>query len=286
MFFRTTYLHGGSDRWKKKRTEKQREEKQGEESRTENLHGRGRKKKSTDTKQNAICPMAFAFHLCQLGFSENTNLNCAQIENVQTGNAKDNFFKRTMSRLLIRIKSNPFLRLGASITVEASFIAVAVIMAVFLCVYYGFFLHDKAVLEEISWQTAQKAMFFITENSDMEEGFFDWEALQKKGLLWRFAKNTADQNVICEYANRRLTGELFACDRPELSIVCDAGKVQITYRAHIRLLLFPLMRMWGTPSEITGCVQVSESKQEEFIRMIRAIMRDKEDKKDDAQEKQ
>ena len=169
---------------------------------------------------------------------------------------------------------------------EASLIAAAVIMAVFLCVYYGFLLHDKAVLEEISWQTAQKAVLFLTENSDMEEGFFDWEALQKKGLLWRLARNTADQNAVCEYANRRISGELFACDMPEFSIVSDADNVQLTYWAHIRLPIFSLMQVWGVPSEITGCVQVRESKQEEFIRLIRGIMRDKETKEKEEREKE
>lgn len=36
------------------------------------------------------------------------------------------------------------------------------------------------------------------------------------------------------------------------------------------------MRLWGTPTEITGQVQVYESKQEEFIRLVRGIKKDKE----------
>ena len=35
-----------------------------------------------------------------------------------------------------------------------------VLMAVFMCIYYGFFTHDKAVLEEVSWHTAQKSDAF------------------------------------------------------------------------------------------------------------------------------
>ena len=41
-------------------------------------------------------------------------------------------------------------------------------------------------------------------------------------------------------------------------------------------VFFALMRLWGTPTEITGQVQVHESKQEEFIRLVRGIKRDKE----------
>lgn len=212
---------------------------------TKNMRSRGSGRNNTDTKRNAICTMASRVHFHKLDFSGNQ-----------------------LSRI----------RAKASITVEASLIATTVIMAVFLCVYYGFLLHDRAVLEEISWQTAQKAMLFVTENSDMEEGTFQWEALQKKGLLWRLAQNTAEEGTLREYADQRLSGELFACDMPEYFITSSAGNVQITYRAHIRLPLFSVMRMWGVPSEITGHVQVRESKQEEFIRLVRGIFRDKETK--------
>ena len=43
-----------------------------------------------------------------------------------------------------------------------------------MCIYYGFFTHDKAVLEEVSWHTAQKAMLLVAENSSMKDGAFSW----------------------------------------------------------------------------------------------------------------
>lgn len=151
-----------------------------------------------------------------------------------------------------------------------------VLMAVFMCIYYGFFTHDKAVLEEVSWHTAQKAMLLVTENSSMKDGAFSWEELQEKGLLWRISQNTANQDIICEYANTHIEGELFACDMPSFLVKAGPGMVKITYKAPIRLPFFALMRLWGTPTEITGQVQVHESKQEEFIRLVRGIKRDKE----------
>lgn len=246
MPLRATDLYSCSDSEKTKNSEK----------RKTIMQERRENKRNTVTKRNAICAMASCLDLPKLDFLDNT----------------------IMYRLLRKIKSSILFQVRASITVEASLIAAAIMMAVFLCVYYGFILHDKAVLEEISWHTAQKAMFFVTENSSMEEGSFDWEALQKKGLLWRLAKNTADEGAICDYANRCLSGELFACDIPELSIASDAGNIQITYRANIRLPIFSLMHLWGVPSEVTGQVQVYESKQEEFIRLVRAIMQDNEKK--------
>ena len=74
------------------------------------------------------------------------------------------------------------------------------------------------MLEEVSWHTAQKAMLFVTENSSMEDGVFSWEELQKKGLLWRISQNTTNQDMICEYANKRIEGELFACDMPSFFV--------------------------------------------------------------------
>ena len=209
--------------------------------------------------------MASDFHFHKLDFAGNVCLN----------DALTVFFAR-IRRILSDGTRRNGLWVAASFTVEASLISMTVIMAIFLCMYYGFFLHDKTVLEEVSSQAAHKAMLFVSENSDMEEGFFDWEALQKKGLLWRMAKNTADTGVTHEYAGKRVSGELFACDEPEFFVASNSGNVQITYRAHIRLPLFSIMRAWGVPSEITGSVQVRESKQEEFIRLIRGILRDKE----------
>lgn len=209
--------------------------------------------------------MAFCFHFHKLDFSGDVYLN----------DASTVFLSRIRMILLDKARRTG-LWAAASFTVEASLISMTVIMAVFLCVYYGFFLHDKTILDEVSSQTAHKAMLFITENSDMEEGFFDWEALQEKGLLWRLAKNTTDTGLIFEYAGKRVSGELFACDMPEFFVVPTAGSMQIMYRAHIRLPLFSLMRALGVPSELTGSVQICESKQEEFIRLIRGIIQDKE----------
>ncbi len=235
------------------------------EKRNENMCGRGKLRNNTDTKRNAICAVASCFHFHKLDFAGDTYLN-----GVSTS-------------LLARIKNVVFnqrkptiLWTSASFTVEASLIMMTVIMAIFLCMYYGFFLHDKTILDEVCSQAAHKAMFFVTENSDMEEGFFDWEALQKKGLLWRLAQNTVDTGMVSNYASRRMPGELFSCDMPEFVVASSAGHVQITYRAQIRLPLFSIMRTWGVPSEITGCVQVQESKQEEFIRLVRGIIRDKD----------
>ena len=86
----------------------------------------------------------------------------------------------------------------------------------------------------------------------------------------------ANLNMICEYANKRIEGELFACDMPSFFVTARPGMVKVTYKAPIRLPLFALMRLWGTPTEITGQVQVYESKQEEFIRLVRGIKKDKE----------
>lgn len=197
------------------------------------------------TKANAVCPMASCICLYKLVFVGHTH----------------------MKKWKVRKK--------ASFTVEASLIASAVLMAVFLCMYYGFFLHDKAILEAVSWQTAQKAMLWITENSDMEQGYFDWEELQKKGLLRRFLQNTADTEIICQYAAVRIEGELFACDMPVIQVSAAADKVWVSYTAHIRLPFFSLMQLWGVPSKISGSVQVCESEQEEFIRLVRGILGDK-----------
>ena len=209
--------------------------------------------------------MASGFRFHKLDFAGDIYLN----------DASTGFLSRIRMVLSDEAKRNG-LWVVASFTVEASLISMTVIMAVFLCMYYGFFLHDKTILEEVTSQAAHKAMLFVTENSDMEEGFFDWEALQEKGLLWRLAKNMADTGAIYGYAGKRVSGELFACDMPEFSVASNPGSVQITYRAQIRLPLFSIMRAWGVPSEITGCVQVRESKQEEFIRLIRGILQDKE----------
>lgn len=209
--------------------------------------------------------MASGFRFHKLDFAGDIYLN----------DASTGFLSRIRMVLSDEAKRNG-LWVVASFTVEASLISMTVIMAVFLCMYYGFFLHDKMILEEVTSQAAHKAMLFVTENSDMEEGFFDWEALQEKGLLWRLAKNTADTGAIYGYAGKRVSGELFACDMPEFSVASNPGNVQITYRAQIRLPLFSIMRAWGVPSEIMGSVQVCESKQEEFIRLIRGILRDKE----------
>ena len=209
--------------------------------------------------------MASGFHFHKLDFAGDVCLN----------DALTGFLSRIRTILSDEARRTG-LWVAASFTVEASLISMTVIMAVFLCMYYGFFLHDKTILEEVSSQAAHKAMLFVTENSDMEEGFFDWEALQEKGLLWRLAKNTANTGATPEYVGKRVSGELLACDMPEFSAVSNPGSVQITYRAHIRLPLFSIMRAWGVPSEITGSVQVRESKQEEFIRLIRGILRDKE----------
>lgn len=254
MLFGTDYLHSDSG----SKTNKA-------EKKKKNRCGRGMDRNKIDTKRNAICAMASCFHFYKLDFAGGTCLN-----SVPT------VFLTRINNIFSKQRKTAFLWTSASFTVEASLIMMIVIMAIFLCMYYGFFLHDKTILEEVSSQAAHKAMFFVTENSDMEEGFFDWEALQKKGLLWRLAQNTADTDAIHEYVNRRVSGELFSCDMPEFSVTSNSGNVQITYRAHIRLPLFSIMRAWGVPSEITGGVQVREAKQEEFIRLIRGIIRDKE----------
>ena len=173
------------------------------------------------------------------------------------------FVKPEKKKIVILIKKKLLFREKASFTVEASLIMMTVLMAVFMCIYYGFFTHDKAVL-------------LVTENSSMKDGAFSWEELQEKGLLWRISQNTANQDIICEYANTHIEGELFACDMPSFLVKAGPGMVKITYKAPIRLPFFALMRLWGTPTEITGQVQVHESKQEEFIRLVRGIKRDKE----------
>ena len=145
--------------------------------------------------------------------------------------------KQEKKEIVMLIKKKLLFREKASFTVEASLIMMTVLMAV---------------------------------------GVFSWEELQKKGLLWRISQNTTNQDMICEYANKRIEGELFACDMPSFFVTARPGMVKVTYKAPIRLPLFALMRLWGTPTEITGQVQVHESKQEEFIRLVRGIKKDKE----------
>ena len=99
---------------------------------------------------------------------------------------------------------------------------------------------------------------------------------RKKGFYGGSRRIRTNQDIICEYANKRIEGELFACDMPSFLVKAGPGMVKITYKAPIRLPFFALMRLWGTPTEITGQVQVHESKQEEFIRLVRGIKRDKE----------
>ena len=149
------------------------------------------------------------------------------------------FVKQEKKKIVILIKKKLLFREKASFTVEASLIMMTVLMAVFMCIYYGFFTHDKAVLEEVSWRTAQKAMLLVTENSSMKDGAFSWEELQEKGLLWRISQNTANQDIICEYANTHIEGELFACDMPSFLVKAGPGMVKITYKAPIRLPFLP-----------------------------------------------
>ena len=219
------------------------------------------------SKRNAVCSMDFGINLDQLDSSSRIFLENKGRE----GNELEE--KAVVSGYL-----------AASFTVEASLIMIAVLMAIFLCIYYGFILHDKTMLEEVSWQTAQKAALYATENSNMETGDFDWEALQKKGLLWRLSRNPViDPQTISSYLKTRIAGELFACDEPTVQISSSAGNVQIFYEAHIRLPLFSAMQIFGVPSSLSGSVQVKESKQEEFIRLVRGIIWD-QDKKETSDE--
>lgn len=185
------------------------------------------------------------------------------------------FVKQEKKKIVILIKKKLLFREKASFTVEASLIMMTVLMAVFMCIYYGFFTHDKAVLEEVLWHTAQKAMLLVTENSSMKDGAFSWEELQEKGLLWRISQNTANQDIICEYANTHIEGELFACDMPSFLVKAGPGMVKITYKAPIRLPFFALC-VYGNTNRNYRTSAVHESKQEEFIRLVRGIKRDKE----------
>ena len=90
--------------------------------------------------------------------------------------------KQEKKKIVIWIKKKLLFREKASFTVEASLIMMTVLMAVFMCIYYGFFTHDKAVLEEVSWHTAQKAMLLVTENSSMKVELFLGKNFRKKGF--------------------------------------------------------------------------------------------------------
>lgn len=162
----------------------------------------------------------------------------------------------------------------ASFTVEASFIVTVVIMAVFMCTYYGFVLHDKAVLEEISWQTAQKAILQAVENSDMEDGTFCWDELQKKGLLWRFASDIEDAEKVKQIVIKDAQKEMFVSDISILDVNMDARSVVISYTANVRLPMLSIITKWGVEFCISGSVVVSETEQEEFVRLVRGIRAD------------
>ena len=62
--------------------------------------------------------------------------------------------KQEKKKIVILIKKKLLFREKASFTVEASLIMITVLMAVFMCIYYGFFTHDKAVLDSTSPDTA------------------------------------------------------------------------------------------------------------------------------------
>ena len=114
--------------------------------------------------------------------------------------------KQEKKKIVILIKKKLLFREKASFTVEASLIMMTVLMAVFMCIYYGFFTHDKAVLEEVSWHTAQKAMLLVTENSSMKDGAFSWEELQEKGFYGGSRRIRQTRIIICricKYAYRR-----------------------------------------------------------------------------------
>ena len=225
-----------------------------------------KKREKQISERNAICSMDSRVNLSQLDSS-----SCIFLENKGF----------EVHEVASKEKTGIFGYVTASFTVEASLIMITVIMAIFLCIYYGFILHDKTILEEASWQAAQKAVLSVTENSNMENGVFDWEELQKKGLLWRLSQNSVvDPQIVSTYMEKRITGELFACDEPVIQVVSKAGSVRIFYQAQIRLPLFSAMRLFGVPSSLSGSVQVKESKQEEFIRLVRGIMKDKEEKED------
>lgn len=165
---------------------------------------------------------------------------------------------------------------SASFTVEASLIAVTVLMAVFMCIYYGFVLHDEVLLEEAAWQTALRADRWITENSGIEDGSFEWEQLQTKGLLWRFQDHVGDTQRIQSYALSLIQGELMICEIPEFTVTARPDRVEVRYSAKIR---FPLSGVFSTDSKIgwlSGRVVVNCIEQEEFIRLMRGILKEEQ----------
>lgn len=162
-----------------------------------------------------------------------------------------------------------------SFTVEASILMIFVLISVFLCIYYGFYLHDKIILEETVWKTALRSSQWITECSRLEDGVFDWEILQEKGLLWRLSGGIGEETRIREYVGSMTEGELLVCDEPQFQAVLQSDSVTILYSAKVHLPGFCQLPGWEVVQDISGSVTVNAAEQEEFIRLVRGIIGDR-----------
>lgn len=169
-----------------------------------------------------------------------------------------------------RIKNRKNLK--GSFTIEAAMIFPVILTCLLVCVYGCLYLHDSVVLESAAALAAQRGRLAVSECQDLISGKTDWNAFQKKGLLWRLTE--CDRRAeVAEYASSLTDGKLLVCETPRFCAVTKSGSVMVSYEAHTLLKgIYPAEQLI-TIFALSGSAVNKGTEGEEFVRLVRALMK-------------
>lgn len=151
-----------------------------------------------------------------------------------------------------------------------------VIAGVLISIYYCFYLHDKVVLEAIARETAMEASRSIIENRSVDTGEIDWQMYMDKALLWRLLGAPDKTDELEQRAQQNVQGELLAGTNASFDVKLSGTTVIVSYYASSKLAKFGFMENFPVVGAIAGEVQQKNIEPEEFIRLLRGIIKDKE----------
>ncbi|MBQ8637659.1 MAG: pilus assembly protein [Lachnospiraceae bacterium] len=173
-------------------------------------------------------------------------------------------------------------RKDGSFTVEATLIMTLVVACLMICVYGCLYLHDKTVLDSTARLAAQKGRILLTEDQDMKTGQIDWKRFEEKGILWRLL-GTDESDAVREFAQQQIQGKLILCKDPSFTVQTGGSSITVSYQAKTGVTgMYPFGSL-PTLSEVKGTVKEMVFEEEEFVRLVRALLNDSGKK--DAEEK-
>lgn len=159
---------------------------------------------------------------------------------------------------------------SGSYTIEAALIFPLILLIITALIYLGFYLHDQDRLEAVINETLLTGRNLVRNEAQMDTGFIDYEAYNKRGILYSLQDNLQEKREeIYNYLQLQLNKGFFIADIRSIDVTVSHTDIKLIVKADMVLPFVGLLPFFsGSKTVFIGSNQAAIGSNTEFLRVF------------------